>query len=158
MLTSDNDQNQVTFDLGGVYERCKENAKSAVAASPNSDFALDDVMPEEQWLAFLSSGMGAIGVLGMLNGSFEALIDRETTAQHVRNAPSTPPSGTEVTKEDMQVARSWLADVLESGIDEAGRQALVDREVNDRGWVMDVTRLSSLMIALVVVAGAAVDH
>lgn len=44
------------------------------------------------------------------------------------------------------------------GLDERARQELVAVEIEEREWALDVPHLSSLMIAVVIIASAAVDH
>lgn len=148
----------IVMDLGGVYERCKHLAHQAVMDSPSSSFGLEDVMPESRWLAFLSSGMGSLALQGMLNGCVEAMAARSTTALHVHDVALEPPRGTLVEREDVKVAKGLLVAGVAPGLDEQAHQELVAAEVEERGWALDVAHLSSLMIVVVIIAGAAVDH
>lgn len=148
----------IVMDLGGLYERCKYLAHQAVMESPRSSFGLEDVMPESRWLAVLSSGVGSLALQGMLNGCVEAMAARSTTALHVHDVALEPPRGTLVGREDIKVAKGLLVAGLAAGLDELARQELVAAEVEERGWALDVPHLSSLMIAVVIIAGAAVDH
>ena len=115
-------------------------------------------MPESRWLAFLSSGMGSLAIQGMLNGCVEAMAARSTTALHVHDVALEPPRGTLVEREDVKVAKGLLVAGVAPGLDEQARQELVAAEVEERGWALDVAHLSSLMIVVVIIAGAAVDH
>ncbi|MFD1847287.1 hypothetical protein [Arthrobacter flavus] len=58
----------------------------------------------------------------------------------------------------MKTARSWLANTLASNVDEDGLQAMIDREAIDREWIGKPERITSLALALVLIAGAAVDR
>lgn len=150
---------EVIVDLGGVYESSKRAAHEAVAGSPGSSFGLEDVMPEEAWLSVASSASASLIPLhGTLNGCIEALCGRKVSAAAIERVEGAPPAGMSVTAEDLRVARSWLADTLIAKVDEDGRQEMVDREAIDRGWVGNVERITSLVLALVLVAGAAVDQ
>lgn len=148
----------IVMDLGGVYERCKYLARQAVMESPRSSFGLEDVMPESRWLAFLSSGLGSLALQGMLSGCVEAMAARSTTALHVHDVAVEPSRGMSVGREDLKVARGLLVAGAAPGLDDAARQELVDAEIRERGWKLDASHLASVMIAVVIIAGAAVDH
>lgn len=149
----------VFVDMGGLYERAKEAARAAVAASPGGSYGLEDVMPEEGWLTVTANEfMSLVPVHATLNGCIEALLARKVTAADVEAIDGPPPHGTAVTQEDMRVARSWLADTLAASVDEDGRQEMIDREAIDRQWTGNPGRVTSLVLALVVIAGAAADR
>lgn len=146
------------LDLGAVYERAKEAARGSVMGSPASDYGLEDVMTEKQWAATLSSAFGSlIPIYGTFDGCVEGLVLRGAGAADVETVQVQPPAGTAVTDEDLRVARSWLADSFAASLDDDGRQAMVDREALHRGWISDPKRLSSMVLAIVRVAGAAAD-
>ncbi len=149
------------IDVGGLYERAKEAARVAVAGSPGADYGLEDVLSVEQWHSVGSSDLiSLIPVSATLNGCLEVLLERKVTAPDVERLDPLPPARTAITKEDIQAARSWLSDAIAADVDEEGRQAFIDREAGDRGWHGDPVRVTSLVLALVLIAGAAAapDH
>ncbi len=150
---------EVVVDMGGLYERAKEAARVAVVGSPGTSYGLEDVMPADAWLTVAASSYASlVPVHATLNGCIEGLRSRKATAAEVEQVDGPPPAGMAVTAEDLRVARSWLADTLAANIDEDGRQTMVDREAIDRGWVGNPERVTSLVLALVLVAGAAADR
>lgn len=147
---------EMFVDMGELYERTKEVARAAVAGSPRTSYGLEDVMPEEGWLSVAASPfMSLVPVHATLNGCIDALRGRGVTATEVAQVDVPPPVGMAITVEDMRVARSWLADTLAANVDEDGRQQMVDREAIERDWTGNPTRVTSLVLALVIVAGAA---
>ena len=54
--------------------------------------------------------------------------------------------------------RVQMADTLAASVDEDGRQEMIDREAIDRQWTGNPGRVTSLVLALVVIAGAAADR
>ena len=149
----------MNIDIGDVYERAREAAKVTVAGSPGTTYGLEDVMSPSQWANVASSAfVSLIPVHGTLNGCVEALQDRKVSAADVEKVDGPPPEGTAVTQEDMRIARSWLADSLFANVDEDGRQAMVDRDAGDQDWRGDAGRLTSIVLALVVISGAAADR
>lgn len=109
-------------------------------------------MPLEVWASVTASPLSSlVPVVATLNGCVDALHARKVQASAIERIDMSPPSGTAVTVEDMRVARSWLADSLATGVDEYGRQAMVQRETSDRGWIGQ-PRLTSLVLALVLIA------
>lgn len=147
------------LDAGEIYDRAKQAAHVSVAGSPETDYGLEDVMPEEEWLAFTSSPFTSLIPLhATLNGCIEALNARTVSAAEVERVDGPPPHGTAVTAEDMNTARSWLANTLAANVDEDGRQAMIDREAIDRKWTGVPGRITSLVLALVLIAGAAADR
>lgn len=148
------------MDLGGVYRRVKEVTRAAVAGAPGTSFGLEDVMPEDAWMTIATSPLvSLVPVYATLSGCIEALSSRRVTAAEVEGVRGAPPAGMAVSPEDMRTARSWLADALAAGLDEEGCQGMVDREAIDREWVADAVRVTSLVVALVITAGAAAaDH
>lgn len=144
------------IDLGYLYERAREAARSAVAASPGANYGLTDIMTESQWFSVGSSDMfSTIPVSATLNGCIEALRDREVSAGTVEQVDAVPPRGTSITRDDLVAARSWLADTLVADVDEDGREAIVARDATDRGWAGNPIQVTSHVLALVMVAGAA---
>lgn len=126
----------LVLDLGGVYERAKKAAKQAVMGSPRTSYGLEDVMPEEQWAAVLSSGMASLlPVSGTLDGCVEAMHEREASAGDVESTQVVAPAGSSVTSEDISLARSWLVQGI--GVDERARQKIVAEDVVERDWMLD---------------------
>ncbi len=82
---------------------------------------------------------------------------RKSTAAEVEQVDGLPPAGVRSPPRTC-VARSWLADTLAANVDEDGHQTMVDREAIDRGWVGNPELVTSLVLALVMVAGAAADR
>lgn len=147
------------LDAGEIYDRAKEVARVSVAGAPETDYGLEDVMSEEAWMAVTSSSfLSLIPVHATLNGCIEALKARTVSAAEVERVVGPPPQGTAVTAEDMNTARSWLANTLAANVDEDGRQAMIDREAFDREWSSSPVRITSLVLALVVIAAAAADR
>lgn len=149
----------VFVDISSVYAQAREAARAAVAGSPATTYGLEDVMPSDSWMSVTASGfMSLIPLHATLHGCVEALRARNTTAAHVEAVAGEPPHGTAVTSDDVRVARSWLADSLAGDVDDDGQEQIIDREAQDRGWSGDATRVTSLVLALVMVAGAAADR
>lgn len=151
---------EIVMDLGGVYRRVKEVARAAVAGAPGTSYGLEDVMPEDAWMTVATSPLvSLVPVYATLSGCIEALNSRGVTAAEVERVRGAPPAEMAVSPEDMRTARSWLADALAADLDEEGCQGMVDREAIDREWVADAVRVTSLVVALVLTAGAAAaDH
>lgn len=147
------------LDAGEIYDRAKQAAHVSVAGSPGTDYGLEDVMPEDAWMAITSSSfLSLIPLHATLNGCIEALTARTVSAAEVERVDGPPPQGMAVTAEDMKTARSWLADTLAANVDEDGRQVMIDREAIDREWSGNPERITSLVLALVLIAGAAADR
>lgn len=150
---------EMLLDMAAIYERAKEVARAAVAGSPGTSYGLEDVMTGETWLTVASSQfVSLVPVHATLNGCIDALRARSATATDVQQVDGPPPAGTDVTAEDIRVARFWLSDTLAGDIDEDGRQEMVEREAIDRAWTGNPIRVTSLVLALVMVAGAAADR
>ncbi|WP_443445495.1 hypothetical protein [Glutamicibacter ardleyensis] len=127
-----------------------------MAGSPDTDYGLEDAMPGEDWVAVTSSPLTSLIPLhATLNGCIEALNTRTVSAAEVERVDGPPPHGTAITPEDMKTARSWLANTLAANVDEDGRQSMIDREATVREWIGNPTRITSLVMALVIIAAAA---
>lgn len=138
------------IDVGALYERAKELARAAVV--DGTSYGLEDVMPQERWLTVATSELiSLIPVHATLNGVLDALRHQGVSGVAVERVAATPPHGTSITTEDMRVARSWLADSLAASVDEDGRQAMVDREATARQWTGEPERVTSLVLALVII-------
>lgn len=81
------------LDAGEIYDRAKEVAHVSVAGAPGTDYGLEDVMPEEAWMAITSSPfLSLIPLHATLNGCIEALTARTVSAAEVERVDGPTPS------------------------------------------------------------------
>ncbi len=140
-----------------LYERAKAVAWAAVAGSPSTSYSMFDIIDDDDlWQAiFTTAFLSVIPLHATLDGCVQALKGRGVTAGQVAAVQGTPSAGTLVTETDMATARRWLADTLEKDFDHDRRQLMIVDYVLENGWERHPTRLSSLMLAVIETADAA---
>ena len=144
------------LDIGRVYEKTKAVVRAAVVGSPRTSFSLEDIGDEDMWVQMFSSPLFAhVPIHATLNGAVEALRERERSDAEVGAVVAGPIPGTLATTADTMLARQWLVTALRDRLSEDDRQNMVDSELSERGWATDVARLSSMIIAMAMIAGAA---
>lgn len=144
------------FDLGVIYEQAKAASREAIARSgdDSASYGLEDVMPEEAWVSVGSSRFGSlIPVNATLSGCVEALRARGVSAADVGGVSANPPEGTAVTTDDVGTARDWLVKAF--ALDDDGCENMIFKAALARGWVGKPIQITSLVLALVVVAHTA---
>lgn len=141
-----------TFDVNALYEKSKSVAKAAVLR-PERGYGLEDVMDERSWDDALASPMiSTVPLNATLSGCVEALREKRVPDTVIAAVSVQRPVGTLVTDEDLRIARAWLSDFVAVNVDDDGQENLVMAEALERGWVGNPERLSSLILALVLVA------
>ena len=104
--------------------------------------------------AFLS----VIPLHASLDGCTQALKSRSVTAEQVAAVQEPVPAETLVRESDMATARRWLTDTLEENLDRDRQQIMIVDHVLENGWETRPDRLSSLMLAVVETADAALSQ
>ncbi|MGW9159310.1 hypothetical protein [Microbacterium sp. NPDC055665] len=128
-----------------------------VAVGRGASFCISDVMDEAQWVDAVVAGDGPLILGGALSGALEGLRRREATPVDVLPC-SVAPFGTVMTVDDMETAGRWLSTGLLQEADSMLEQSLVTTELRHRGWAADPARVTSLVLAIAMVAGHAGDH
>ena len=143
------------LDLSELYPKLRDAAHAAVASG--GDFGLTDIMDEEAWLITLTTGFGDVLVLAVVEGAGTALQQMGRTSADLPAASMIDTQGLGSTAADLDLARGWLGSYLTGTAPEQVQGAISD-VVDDRGWRVEPGRLSSLLLAVLLVGGVAAAH
>lgn len=143
------------LDLSELYPRLRDAAHAAVASG--GDFGLTDVMDEDAWLITLTSGIGDVLVLAVIEGAGTALQQMGRTSADLPATSMVNTQGLGSTAADLDLARDWLGSYL-TGTAPDQVQSTISGVVDAQGWRVDPGRLSSLIVAALLVGGVAAAH
>lgn len=143
-----------------LYERAKTVAWAAVAGSPETSYSLADILGEDDvWeTIFGTAFLSVIPLHATLDGCAQALRSRSVTAEQIATLQEPVPAETPAQETDTATARRWLADTLEEDLDSDQQQLMIVDHVLENGWETHPDRLSSLMLAVVKTADAALSR
>lgn len=141
-----NTDSQSAFPLD-IYSELRRG----VIERATSSFSLQDIASVETWATHVQGDTGHLLVGGALSGALDALRDLGVLPIDVE-ACSVTPRGGAVTPGDMALARLWLADGLRGPIDPEKEQRGVTNMLAARGWLNHSVRITSLILALYLVA------
>lgn len=128
-----------------------------VALGRGATFTIFDVMDEAHWYGTVVDGDGPLVIAGALSGPLEGLRRVGATPTDVLSRPLIP-VGDVMGAEDMSVAAGWLSTGLLQDADSALKQSMLTTELRHRGWATDPAHVTSLVLAIAMVAGHAGDH
>lgn len=147
------------LDLGALYEKGHDAALDAVTAGKTGPgYGLEDVAPEGDWPAIISSGMAWLVISGTIDGTLKAMRASGATAADVLDYPNNPNLTALVTPQDVNIARAWLAGALTQNLDEDAINLAVRNTLSKFSWDRDAARITSLMLAVVSIGGHATDN
>ncbi|MFB8191326.1 hypothetical protein ACFC14_18565 [Microbacterium sp. NPDC055988] len=126
----------------------------AVVLGPGTPFSIYDVMDEAHWYRTVVDGDGPLIIGGALLGALEVLRRHGATSADVFSCPLTSPGGV-VTEEDMSLAAGWLANGLMEEPDSTAEQTAVSEALQLNGWTRDPAHVTSLVLAIALIAGHA---
>ncbi len=148
------------IDPADLYERARTVAWAAVAGFPGTSYSLADIIDDDDvWQGIFGTAfLSVIPLQATLDGCAQALRSRSVTAEQVAAVPEPVPTETLVDDADMATARRWLADTLEEDLAGDRQQLMIVDHVLENGWETHSSRLSSLMLAVVETADAALSQ
>ena len=143
-----------------LYERARTVARAAVAGSPGTSYSLTDIIDDDDvWHAIFGTAfLSVIPLHATLDGCAQALKSRSITAEQVAAVQEPVPTETLVRETDMATARRWLTDTLEEDLAGDRQQLMIVDHILENGWETHPDRLSSLMLAVVETADAALSQ
>ena len=141
--------------------RHRDHARQVLALTVTlgrgTTFSIYDIMTEAEWAEVIGAGDAEYVVAGALTGALEGLRRHGVTAADVLSCPVVSPGGL-VTGQDMAIAGGWIADGVLQEQDLLAQQASVTGTLREHRWTTDPARVTSLVLAVAVTAGHAVDH
>jgi len=143
-----------------LYERARTVARAAVAGSPGTSYSLTDIIDDDDvWHAIFGTAfLSVIPLHATLDGCAQALKSRSITSEQVSAVQEPVPTETLVRETDMATARRWLADTLDEDLAGDRQQLMIVDHILENGWETHPDRLSSLMLAVVETADAALSQ
>ena len=143
-----------------LYERARTVARAAVAGSPGTSYSLTDIIDDDDvWHAIFGTAfLSVIPLHATLDGCAQALKSRSITSEQVSAVQEPVPTETLVRETDMATARRWLTDTLEEDLAGDRQQLMIVDHILENGWETHPDRLSSLMLAVVETADAALSQ
>ena len=148
------------IDPADLYERASAVARTAVVGSSRTSYSLADIIDDDDlWDAIFDTAfLSVIPLNATLDGCSQALKSRDVTAEQVEAVQAPAPAETLVNDTDMATARRWLATTLQENLDNELQQLMILDHVVDNHWERHPARLSSLMLAVVKTADAALSQ
>lgn len=150
--------NAFFLNPGELYEKAAEAAERALTVDAGRGYGLEDIAEEDTLVAAFSDAFtGPLLVEGTLTGCLAALTHTPNVVVPPLSPNAVGPSGTAVNRDDIRHAHAILSATLGKQLDDNQRSKLIRAELAS-GYLGDLGRMSSVVIALVTLADEIITH